>query len=167
MVDTSAINEKFGVRENLSEELLQALFEFMMGFYYAEKRFFRLGASITQTNIYAEKMRSRVESDPSNSDEMFKYFKQRYIDNEDASYRLNGLTPNKPRDMEIIEIALSKDNPSELDMISANLMVLIRLRHNIFHANKFSSLEEEPEEQRRLIQTSVDYLSAWLKAIPA
>lgn len=49
-------------------------------------------------------------------------------------------------------------------MLSVCLMVIIRLRHNLLHANKYEAMSGEPEEQKELINRGYLLLSSLLFA---
>lgn len=166
MIKHEHIQELFGARTPLSEEILQSVFDFTMAFYYAEKRFFSKFAKLDDTGKYADFLLSADEAGDIDTNSFFIFFQNRYTVGPNYYDRLSALADYQgPTRRKILE-ALEAPNPTEKQKISAVLKVIIRLRHNIFHANKAPALEADPVEQRILIDLAVKYLSLWLRKIP-
>jgi hypothetical protein len=166
MIDTSRIPKMFNVNKNLPEHLLQTIFDFTMGFYYAEIRIFDRRASIYHSDTYANQLLRQSEAYPIETNDVFRFFKERYMEPAIGPERLWALCNGQKDARELIQGALGKETPSDADKISAVFMVIIRLRHNLFHANKGESLNEDPEGQDILIKTARDYLSVCLSKYP-
>ncbi len=166
MIRHNHIQELFGARNPLSEEILQSVFDFTMAFYYAESRFFSKFAKLDETDNYADFLLSKDEHGDIDTNSFFSFFHHRYILGPDSFEKLYALADYQGETRRKILLALEAPNPSEKQKISAVLKVIIRLRHNIFHANKAPALEADPDEQRILIDLAVRYLSQWLRKIP-
>ena len=166
MIRHEHIQELFGARNPLSEEVLQSVFDFTMAFYYAESRLFSKFAKLDDTDDYADYLLSKDEGGDIDTNSFFNFFHHRYIEGPGSYEKLYALADYQGGTRRKLLAALEVPNPTEKQRISAVLKVIIRLRHNIFHANKAPALEGDPVEQRILIDLAVRYLSQWLRKIP-
>lgn len=166
MIDSNRIVELFGVDNPPPDNLLQAIFDFTMGFYYAEQRLFERSASLNRTDEYADNLIRLTQENPVNSDRTFDFFKQRYTNELNGPEALESLADYQYVARIAIYEKLIIDEPTDAQKVSACLKVIIRLRHNLFHGNKGRAIEIDPQGQSLLIRRAVQYLSEWLTRIP-
>jgi len=70
------------------------------------------------------------------SDELF-YFRHRYAVGENAESYLNGLNLRANDNPEMVNAVLRGQNTDAADSVSAILIIVYRLRNNLFHGNKW------------------------------
>lgn len=145
-----------GIDVDLSPKLIQSVVNFTLVFSLAEQKLMDGAGSISRTHKYAETLIDRHGMDV---DGGFIYFYKRYITAENADHRLDSLCPNKPKDRQKVYDALVKDNPSSKDKAEAVLNVCLRLRHNLFHGNKW---QYQLEGQEGNLDTVTALLSDYL-----
>ncbi|KFB89008.1 hypothetical protein CR62_24100 [Serratia grimesii] len=123
-----------GINVDLAPQLIQSITEFTLVFSLVEQKLMEGMGSILHTNNYANTLSEKYGM---TADYEFDYFRCRYITGPNAEDYLNSLCPKKLRDKKIVYDALINDSPTNQDKIEAVLNVCIRLRHNLFHGNKW------------------------------
>lgn len=150
------IRDLLGTDVDLSPDLIRAIINFTLVFSLAEQKLMDGRGSIMRTEKYAEIITDQygmtLESE-------FDYFRHRYIGSQNAKSYLDALCHKKPNDREKVFTSLTKDNPSERDKAEAVLNVCIRLRHNLFHGNKW---HYEIRGQEENLETVTRMLSEYL-----
>lgn len=167
MMDYSFIAEELGVKNSYPDVLMNASMKFMMAFYFSEVRFFQRNVTFRMSDDYAENiLNSTGKACEKQIDEVFEYFKDRYLTADNASHRLHALTmtdgEHENSQYKVIGGYLTNaDSPKT--KLSACLKICMRIRHNLFHANKYESMIKDPKEQAELITKSYQLLSCLLK----
>lgn len=141
---------------DLSPQLIQSIIEFTLVFSLVEQKLMEGMGSILRTGDYATTL---AEQYGMTAEYEFDYFHRRYITEPNAEHHLNSLCPQKPRDKRRVYDALIKDAPSNHDKVEAVLNVCIRLRHNLFHGNKW---QYEIRGQEKNLGTVTRFLSGYL-----
>lgn len=167
MIDISFIQDEFGINPPLPEDLVQSSFRFMMAFYYCEERFFKRYCQFTEAPDYAHRIIGCQKSDPSQEiDVAFQFLHKRYISSSDSDHRrfalVSALRNPSPSEQSIKDSLCSADGSAH-SKLTASLYVIIRLRHNLFHANKFEAMSDDPEGQKVLLDHAADLLGYLLK----
>ena len=150
------IRKLLGIDVDLSPKLIQSIVNFTLVFSLAEQKLMGGYGSIGRTHQYAETL---IDEHGMDVNVGFVYFHKRYITSHDADYRLDSLCPDKPKDRKKVYGALVKDNPSSKDKAEAVLNVCLRLRHNLFHGNKW---QYQLEGQEGNLDTVTALLSDYL-----
>ncbi|MEX2952526.1 hypothetical protein AB4K01_15150 [Serratia fonticola] len=132
--NAESIKDLLGLHVDLSQELIRAIIDFTLVFSLTEQKLMDGEGAIGRTDKYAKDL---VDNYGMNADNEFNYFHRRYILDEDAKHHLDSLCPDRPRDREKVHAALVKIEPSNFDKVNAVLKVCLRLRHNLFHGNKW------------------------------
>lgn len=148
-----------GIDANLDQELVQGIIDFTLVFSLAEQKLMDGNGSIRDTHTYAATLSQLYGM---SADAQFEYFHHRYTTEKNAEERLDRLCPKKPQDKERVRIALTKVNPSNAEKIEAVLNVCIRLRHNLFHGNKWAYEIRGQEINLRAVTT---FLSEYLNKL--
>lgn len=169
-MDYSFIVDELGVRHPYPPELIEISMKFTMAFYYSEKFFFSRFCNIRNCDQYSKSILDKVKDDcnPAIAD-VFEYFKHRYVTGDRARDRLHALTMQKEGEnlsgwAEKIDAYLNKAEGNVEAMLSVCLMVVIRIRHNLLHANKYEVMSGEPSEQQQLISKCYSLLASLLSA---
>lgn len=68
--------------------------------------------------------------------ESYDYFKNRYTTSGKVNYEFNSLGFKRPDKKELVQEVLESDNPSKQNIIKALLIIVYRLRNNLFHGKK-------------------------------
>lgn len=146
-----------GIDAHIDQELVQEIIDFTLVFSLAEQKLMGGNGSIRDTHTYAATLSQQYGM---NADVQFEYFHHRYITKQNADEYLDNLCPKKPRDRETVRIALMKANPSNAEKIEAVLNVCIRLRHNLFHGNKWAYEFRGQEKNLRAVTSLLsEYLN--------
>ncbi|HBK2596528.1 hypothetical protein [Escherichia coli] len=170
LMDNSFITKELGERNPYPKELYEISMKFTMAFYYCEDHFFSRRCSIRESDTYSNRILSIVEDECSPViTETFKFFQGRYMEGEMARHRLYALTMQEEGGdltglAEAIYRNLENSDGDIHAMLSVCLKVIIRLRHNLLHANKYEAMIGEPEEQKILINRGYMLLSSLLFA---
>ncbi|ADU69473.1 conserved hypothetical protein [Pantoea sp. At-9b] len=161
------IQEELGVEQNLPHDLVESSMKYVMAFYYSEDRFFNRNVQFRQSENYSSDILHSLKSD---CDELientFLYFKNRYLQPDDANHRLYALTMSQDKEnspFRTLSRYLTQSESIE-DKLTTCLMICIRVRHNIFHANKYEAMNNEPETQNELIKKCYLLLSSLLRS---
>lgn len=169
-MDYGFIVDELGVRHPYPPELIEISMKFTMAFYYSEKLFFSRFCNIRNSDQYSKNILDIVKDDcnPAIAD-VFEYFKRRYVSGDRARERLHALTMQEEGEdlsgwAEKIDAYLKQAEGNVEAMLSVCLMVVIRLRHNLLHANKYEVMSGEPKEQEELIGKGYSLLSSLLSA---
>lgn len=170
LMDNSFITKELGERNPYPKELYEVSMKFTMAFYYCEEHFFSRYCSIRESDTYSSRILSIVEDECSPVIiDTFKYFQGRYMEGEMARHRLHALTMQEEGGdltgyAESIYRYLENADGNIHAMLTVCLMVIIRLRHNLLHANKYEAMIGEPEEQKVLLNRGYLLLSSLLFA---
>lgn len=169
-MDNVFITKELGENHLYPEELFEIAMKFTMAFYYSEKYFFARFCSIRNSDQYSKNILDIVKDDcnPEIAD-VFEYFKCRYVSGDRARERLHALTMQEEGEdlsgwAEKIDSYLNNAEGNVEAMLSVCLMVVIRLRHNLLHANKYEVMSGEPKEQEKLIGKGYSLLASLLSA---
>jgi hypothetical protein len=169
-MDNGFITKELGENHPYPEELFEIAMKFTMAFYYSEKHFFSRFCSIRNSDQYSKSILDIVKDDcnPTIAD-VFDYFKRRYVSGDRARERLHALTMQEEGEdlsgwAEKIDAYLNNAEGNVEAMLSVCLMVVIRLRHNLLHANKYEVMSGEPKEQEELIGKGYSLLASLLSA---
>jgi len=157
-INIENVPELLGIDGHLGEEILQALFEFTLVFSLTEHRLMNRKGSIHRTHIYAKDL---VENHGMRADNEFHYFHHRYILGDDAARKLDILCNEIKPDREAVYAALVKPDPSDFDKVNAVLKVCLRLRHNLFHGNKW---QYNLRDQEHNLDTATRFFSRYLNS---
>ena len=126
--------ELLGINVDIEPRLKDSITNFTLVFSRAEQVLMEGNGSIRKTHEYAEELADKLGMDAGIA---FDYFRNRYITSIDGESRLDALCPDKPRDRQKVFDAFVKVDPSSKDKMEAVLNVCLRLRHNLFHGNKW------------------------------
>lgn len=164
MIDNSFIINELGVRNPYPNDLLEISTKFTIAFYYCEKLFFDTDGRFANSGNYACKILRLVEHDCNTAiTTAFEYFRDRYTGTELARLKLQALTTNTSfRDggyNSVIETGLNNLFSNNEQKLVVCLMVIIRLRHNLLHANKYDAMLNDSEEQLILLTIAYDLLA--------
>lgn len=167
MINTDFMARDFGIENPFPDDLMQVSVKFMMAFYYCEERFFHRYCQFRDAESYVTRILAGQQEDPSvQIESAFQFFRERYITNADAAERRRALVsslPNPtPQDNTIETSFLHADGRLHSKLL-ASMYVIIRLRHNLFHANKYEAIHNDPDGQRVLISHAADLLGHLLK----
>ncbi|BEO80416.1 hypothetical protein SMTE5_14470 [Serratia marcescens] len=169
MIDIAFIHEEFGINPPLPESIVQSSLRFMIAFYYCENKFFQRYCQFNEVPNYAQNIIQNQKEDPSNNiDLAFQFFHKRYSSNVDANNRrfalVSSLT-NPKKSLDTIEESLlqAEADHDPYSKLIASLYIIVRLRHNLFHANKYEAINDDPEGQRILLDNATNLLGYLLK----
>ncbi|MFP2414075.1 hypothetical protein [Citrobacter braakii] len=169
-MDNGFITKELGEKHPYPEELFEIAMKFTMAFYYCEKHFFSRFCNIRNSDHYSKFILDIVKDDCNQAiADVFEYFKGRYVNGDRARERLHALTMQEEGEdlsgwAETIDVYLNRAEGDVEAMLSVCLMVIIRLRHNLLHANKYEVMSGEPKEQEVLIGKGYSLLSSLLSA---
>ncbi|MDN0028639.1 hypothetical protein [Serratia marcescens] len=163
MIETEFLTRDFGLKNPPPDELMQAVLKFMMAFFYCEDRFFQRKCGFWKSKQYAQLIYKAIKADLPDINLYYDYFKKRYITGNDADRRILSLIPTDLSDFDAARVCLNRifsiNDNDNLRKIEAILYVTIRLRNNLFHANKHQSINDNPLEQAKLIEVAASFYS--------
>lgn len=171
MISNDFIHKELGIAKPISESLLEISTKFTMAFYYSEKLFFSRNASTREAKRYSSIILSKVGGACSKEiDHAFDYFRQRYTSDSGYQMRLYALTmeqsESSPHQLSsCIEEYLRNSKGDPEKMLAVCLTVIIRLRHNLLHANKYESMMKSAKEQEELLGVGYSLLSSLVYAV--
>ena len=169
-MDNNFITKELGEKHPYPQELFEVAMKFTMAFYYCENHFFSRYCNIKNSDNYSIDILAIVKDDCNTViADTFQYFKGRYADGERARERLHALTMQEEGGdlsgwAKTIDDYLKRSEGNVVAMLSVCLMVIIRLRHNLLHANKYEAMSGEPSEQQQLISKGYSLLASLLSA---
>lgn len=124
------------------------LCRFMIYFSLAESKLTSMAAGLGGTDALAQELVVHNGMDSQAIDDCYRYFIRRYRDSPDSDYRFNKLAPPeyvknaiRGRFVTLLQI----QSPTIEDKISFVFKVIFRLRHNLFHGEKWSYNLEDRE----------------------
>ncbi|WP_414162863.1 hypothetical protein ACMGGS_12095 [Superficieibacter sp. BNK-5] len=167
MIDNSFIVDELGFSELYSIELLEISMKFTMAYYYCEDVFFNRYCRIAYAENYSQKILDLI-GDSSSKEilKAFTYFKQRYLLGGNAQDRIYALTMESNGDSHNLSDKMTNyfsDEGGDVEkMLSVNLMVIIRLRNNLLHANKYEAMNNNPNDQTELLSVAYSLLASLL-----
>ncbi|WP_456071507.1 hypothetical protein [Enterobacter quasiroggenkampii] len=159
MISAEELQRLLNLTEPPTEELMDVYLQFSMIFPRVEQRFFGGFAKCEDSSAYAQTL---IDAEVEVPNELFQFFKQRYILNQDAQQRLAALSFGRVRDRQGIINGLQKADAADLDIMSTVVKIVIRIRNNLFHGNKDAYLYSESEEQVQLLRSCVRFLQGIL-----
>lgn len=165
MIDNEFIVTELGITDPYPNDLLEITTKFTMAFYYCEKNFFSRTCYVGGARTYASDILRRVGVDCNHLiNNVFLYFKDRYLLFPGASDRLYFLIMengnSERRDLRVnIENYLSNSEGNFERMLAVCLTVIIRLRHNLLHANKYEAMLSDANDQIELLTNAYDLLA--------
>ncbi|MFK3840800.1 hypothetical protein [Serratia sp. NPDC087055] len=129
----------------LSEELLDAIFNFTLLFSMAEHRLMRENARTGLAGIYAKRF-VRGANLEQEIRKVYNYFTNRYTVGASHKYNLDDLCHHDKKSRVFIEQTIQKQNPNEHEVAECVFRIIIRLRHNLFHGRKWTYNIQGQEE---------------------
>ncbi|HAV1801145.1 TPA: hypothetical protein JG906_001450 [Enterobacter hormaechei subsp. steigerwaltii] len=143
-------NERLNVADELSELMrgrpldtiqYDNLCRFMIYFSLSESKISEIAAGFGRTDDLARKLITHNGFNQDVIDDCYAYFIGRYRDQPNSENRFNRLAPARhvfgPQRQRFVEL-LHKQEPSLEERISFVFKVVFRLRHNLFHGEKWS-----------------------------
>lgn len=169
MINNDFIATELGVAEPFPESLLEVSTKFTMAFYYSENMFFSRDASTRRCRDYSLYILSIINDVCSEKiNDAFDYFKERYTSSEGSLNRLYALTMESDEGPKRLSIAIENDlleAKGDLQrMLAVCLAIIIRLRHNLLHANKYEAMMNSPNEQEELLSSGYELMASLLRA---
>lgn len=161
MISTEFLKRDFGIENPPPDELMQSAFRFMMAFFYCEERLFGRKCGFWRSDRYARQIHARMAKDSVDIDPYYSYFKNRYITGDSADSRILALVPTDARDhddaINKLNDIFSVNDDSYDRKLEAVICVTIRLRNNLFHANKYNAINNDPAGQEELLRLAADF----------
>jgi hypothetical protein len=123
---------------DLNQAERQAIFEFSMLWSFFEAKIFNTQASSNAILARVHKWESQGILNPVPFEEGLSYFRQRYFQNDSFTEQFKGLHLRNSDNPDLVEAVIKGINTNPADSISVLLIVIYRLRNNLFHGNKWS-----------------------------
>lgn len=142
-VPSTLVTELAGVTggQPLEQNLFEDLCRFMIYFSLAESKLATLSDGLGGTDELARQLIASNGFDSSVINDSHAYFVNRYRDQADSERRFRKLAPSAfvgARQMTRFVALLNTPTPSTEEKISLVFKVIFRLRHNLFHGEKWS-----------------------------
>lgn len=138
----------------IEEEKLKSIFYFSLVWNIFEKECCHKNASIgNHPKNFADKLSNNIDSNLLN--EIFQYFKNRYIENGDANDIFNrfdfGREPASSTYKNFVKDRLLKEETTNQEKLQSLLYIAFRLRNNLFHGIKdVEKLYEQNENFKQI-----------------
>ena len=127
----------------LGEDKLRSIVMFMLMWSYFEYRFLDKDATVDKLRDLPQSIHIDIEELREELQCEINYFKERYND----EYRMRGLFPNgRNYGKRDVENFINSDAAESNVVLSGVLIIIYRLRNNMFHGEKFTNGMEDQEE---------------------
>lgn len=152
----SATVPEFGA---LSEDEKAAIQNFTLLWGFFEARCLDNNAGMPQIRTYVQNLPDEVIAGLQ-LDELAEYFKARYMEAGDYSYRYHHLHLDRSGNPEEVEEMLRGTSQSARDLLIGCLGIIYRYRNNLFHGEKWRyGLQEQKENFERSSQLIIGLMS--------
>jgi len=125
--------------QSLSEDERDAITDFTLLWSFFEAKEFDSHASSSRIYALVPEWQSKGMLNVASFAKSFGYFQNRYFNNSIASEYYRGLYLRENDKPELVEAVLKGENTNPADCIAALLIVIYRLRNNLFHGIKWNN----------------------------
>jgi hypothetical protein len=122
---------------DLSEEERTAIMHFSVLWSFFEARLLKTNASAKSILTLVRDWTDRGQLDLTHFEESLDYFKDRYFKDDVATGYFAGLNIRKNDNPTLVNAVLKGENTNPSDCVAALLIVVFRLRNNLFHGAKW------------------------------
>lgn len=116
----------------------QALFHFLLLWTLYENKVHNTNASAGAILVNTRKWDSQGKLDATNFASEIQYFRSRCFENGSPNEHFAGLKLRNPESLNLVRAVLAGENSSPADSVAALLIVVYRLRNNLFHGAKWN-----------------------------
>lgn len=134
--DIEWINAHLGTEAALDQEKIDSILHFALIWNLFEGRCCDQSASVSNFEKVTERLSNMGQLQINDFDEAFRYFKGRYIQNGNTNQVFDSLFFRRNDRKEFVENVLMEDDPKVEDVVLALLIIIYRLRNNLFHGVK-------------------------------
>ncbi|MGC8343624.1 hypothetical protein [Pantoea ananatis] len=142
MITEKDITWIFGSSIHLSQNLLEIVLKFTLAFSYAENQLMDGMSTTRHARNYANAMIAKPSFKFFDS---ASYFQSRYSEEDGFDQKLRILCNNDKHSYEQITYAFGSTEATQLDKLEALFRIVIRLRNNLFHGEKWNYLLSDQE----------------------
>jgi hypothetical protein len=122
----------------LSEQEKATIMYFSLLWSFFEAKALGCNASTSRIKKFVNERSDQNKLKCDNFAESLAYFKKRYFNGSEFTYLFEGLNLRKNDDPDLVKAVLSGAKTGKADSVAALLIIVYRLRNNLFHGEKWT-----------------------------